>query len=315
MIGKIKRVPLRDVWRHEARDFTVWLEENVDVLNDLLDINLSSAEREQSAGSFKLDIRGEDDQGNIVVIENQLERSDHDHLGKLLTYLTSFEAKIAIWIVSDARPEHIKAIAWLNESSTASFYLVKVDAIQIGDSEPAPLMTLITGPSIEAQTVGQIKKDSSERQATRREFWAQLLTKAKKKTSLHATRNPPIGHWIGHTTGLPAGTSLSYTINQKFGRVDFYIDVSLGRSDGEAIDSAERNKIIFENLLTHQVEIEREFNKPLNWAPMENKRACSIWYKIERGGYKNIEDWDLIQDEMIDSMIGLEKALKPFLNW
>lgn len=129
MIGKIQRVKLREVWKHEALHFTTWLEENIDALNDALDLTLVNVERERSAGDFSVDLVAEDAGGNVVVIENQLERSNHDHLGKLLTYLTAVEAKVAIWIVSEPRPEHVKAIAWLNESSAAAFYLVKIEAI------------------------------------------------------------------------------------------------------------------------------------------------------------------------------------------
>ncbi len=96
MIAKIKRLPLRDVWKHEAYDFTTWLQENVDVLNDVLDLNLVAAEREQSAGTFSVDIVAEDESGNPIVIENQLEKSDHDHLGKLITYLAVIPA-VKIW--------------------------------------------------------------------------------------------------------------------------------------------------------------------------------------------------------------------------
>ena len=121
MIGKIKRVPLREVWPREDNDFTKWLEESLDALSEVIGVRLSNVEREKIAGDFSVDLVAEDESGNVVIIENQLERSNHDHLGKILTYLTSLEAKSAIWIVSDARPEHIKAISWLNESGAASF--------------------------------------------------------------------------------------------------------------------------------------------------------------------------------------------------
>ena len=115
-IEKLQRVPLREVWRHEAYDFTQWLQENLDILNDTLDLELTSAEREQAAGSFSIDLVAENNDGQIVIIENQLEKSNHDHLGKLITYLSAREASGAIWIVSEPRQEHINAIAWLNES-------------------------------------------------------------------------------------------------------------------------------------------------------------------------------------------------------
>ena len=111
MIERIQRVHLRKVWRHEAHDFTVWLEENIDVLNEVLGFQVSGAEREQSTGNFNVDIKAEDESGDVVIIENQLEKSDHDHLGKIITYLAAFEAKKAIWIVSEPRPEHIDAIS------------------------------------------------------------------------------------------------------------------------------------------------------------------------------------------------------------
>ena len=124
MIGRIRRVGLRKVWSHEALDFTTWLEENVDVLDDPTGLRLSAVEREKSAGAFSVDLIAEDKDGRTVVIENQLERSDHDHLGKLLTYLVGIQAQQAVWIVADPRPEHVSVINWLNESSSADFYLL-----------------------------------------------------------------------------------------------------------------------------------------------------------------------------------------------
>jgi len=140
-IGKLEKVSLREIWKDEARDFLPWLEENIEYLNDSLDISLSVIEREKSVGTFAADILAEDRDGNKVIIECQLEKTDHDHLGKILTYLTNLEAKTAIWICSDPRPEHIKAVTWLNEVTPAdvSFYLVKIEAVRIGESPPAPL--------------------------------------------------------------------------------------------------------------------------------------------------------------------------------
>ncbi|MCK4232302.1 DUF4268 domain-containing protein, partial [candidate division WOR-3 bacterium] len=122
-IDKLQRRPLREVWRCEEK-FTTWLQDNIDVLNEVLDLNLEGAEPEQPAGTFSVDIVAKDESGNPVVIENQLEKSNHDHLGKLITYLTAIGAKIGIWIVADPRPEHVGSISWLNESSGADFYLV-----------------------------------------------------------------------------------------------------------------------------------------------------------------------------------------------
>jgi hypothetical protein len=110
-VGKIQRVRLREVWKHEALDFTTWLRENIDVLNEALNLSLSNAEREQVAGDFSVDLVAENESGDPVVLENQLEKSNHDHLGKLLTYLVAIGAKTAIWIVSEPRPEHVSTIS------------------------------------------------------------------------------------------------------------------------------------------------------------------------------------------------------------
>src|SRR3972149_9249977 len=107
VIGKLQRVPLRDVWKHEAADFTKWLQDNIDVLNELIDLDLTNPESEQSAGAFSVDLVAEDESGNPVIIENQLEKSNHDHLGKILTYLVAMAGETAIWIVADPRPENV----------------------------------------------------------------------------------------------------------------------------------------------------------------------------------------------------------------
>ena len=120
-IGRIQRVGLRQVWSHEALDFTTWLEDNAEVVAEATGIQLTGVEREQPAGAFSVDLIAEDEDGRPVVIENQLEKSDHNHLGKLLTYLVGIQARKAVWIVADPRPEHVAVIAWLNESSSADF--------------------------------------------------------------------------------------------------------------------------------------------------------------------------------------------------
>ncbi len=110
-IGRLERVALREVWRHEAYDFTRWLQENIDVLNSALNLKLVNVEREQAAGAFSIDLVAEDEGGGKVIIENQLERSNHDHLGKVLTYLAAMGARAAVWIVAEPRSEHVAAVA------------------------------------------------------------------------------------------------------------------------------------------------------------------------------------------------------------
>jgi hypothetical protein len=306
MIGKIDRVPLREVWAHEAQDFTTWLQENTDVLNDALDLSLSSAESEQAAGDFSVDIVAEDEAGNPVIIENQLEKSDHNHLGKLITYLTALEARAAVWMVADPRPEHVGAIAWLNESTAASFYLVKVEAVKIGDSDPAPLLTLIVGPSEETEAVGVKKKELSERHVLRKRFWAGLLEHAKEQTELHAGRSATNYNWIGTGAGK-RGLGLNYVVRRDGADVELYID--------RGKEAKEENAALFDALAASKDEIDGAFGEPLQWERLEGKRACRIRHSIAVGGYRDDEArWPEIHDAMIDAMIRLEKALRPHID-
>jgi len=212
-ISKLTRVPLREVWPHEAYDFTKWLEDNIDILNEELGLDLSSAESEQRAGSFSVDLIAEDASGKIAIIENQLAKSDHDHLGKLLTYLAVVGAETAVWIVAEPRQEHVSAIAWLNESSSGNFYIVKVEAVQIGSSDPAPLLTLIAGPSLEIREAGSKKRELSEVNKLRLEYWTNLIEIVKSKTKLHSNLSPTGGSWISTGVGI-SGLGLAYVVLQ-----------------------------------------------------------------------------------------------------
>lgn len=306
MIGSLRRVALREVWPHEALDFTPWLEENIDELSSVIDLSLSIVAREQSAGDFNVDLVAEDESGNPVIIENQLERSNHDHLGKLITYLTQIDAKAAIWIVSDPRPEHISAISWLNESSSASFYLLKIEAVRIENSLPAPLLTLIVGSSEESQEVDDTKKELKERHILRRRFWAPLLERAKDKTKLHANRSPVDGNYIRTGTGK-TGLGLGYVIQQRTSDIELYID------RGREADS--ENEEILDRLEKSKEVIEEAFGESLEWQRLEGKRACRIGKRFSLGGYRDDEArWPEIQDAMIDGMIRLEAALRPHID-
>ena len=202
-IGRLEQVPLRELWANEALDFTTWLAENLDFLGETVAMDLSLVEREASAGAFSADILAEDSGGNPVIIENQLERTDHDHLGKLITYLSNLDAKTAVWITSDPRPEHETAVHWLNEVLPAdtAIYLVKIEAYRIGDSRPAPSLSIVAGPSLEAKEIGEQKKELAERHILRLEFWEQLLQKASERTQV-CTRAYPLPRTAGLVQAL-----------------------------------------------------------------------------------------------------------------
>lgn len=302
-IGRIQRVRLRQVWSHEALDFTTWLEDNAEVIAEATGIQLSGVEREQPAGAFSVDLIAEDEDGRPVVIENQLEKSDHNHLGKLLTYLVGIQARKAVWIVADPRPEHVAVIAWLNESSSADFYLLKLEAIRIGDSEPAPLLTQIVGPSEETREVGRKKEEMAERERLRYRFFEGLLEHAKSRTQLHANISPGKYTWLGAGSGT-AGVTFNYVVGQRNARVELYIDTR----DGD------ENQRIFEALSGKSDKIEDAFGLPLEWDTKEGRRACRIQKTYTTGGYRDEDAWEAVHEELAEAMANLESAIKPHLK-
>ena len=296
-IGKMERVPLREVWEHEEQDFTPWLQNNIDVLNEVLkdeetNLYLSDPEREQVTENFHVDIVAEDERGNTVIIENQLEKSNHDHLGKLITYLAATEAKAAIWIVSDPRQEHADAISWLNKSQLAAFYLLKLEAYTIENSSPAPLLTLIVkpGPRI-------INNDDP-----RFLFWTSLLERMKMKSGLFANISPQSSIWISTGAGK-YGLSYQFVIHKHDVQALFGIN-----------RAKEETKEIFESLAVHKEEINSKFMGELDWQPSPELKSSKIVNYINIGGYLDEEKWSQIQDGMIDAMIRLEKALRPYID-
>lgn len=174
-LGKLEKVPLRDVWPHEALDFTKWLseEENLKQLGDACSINLEFVGTEQAVGPFSVDIVAKETSSDRhIIIENQLEETNHDHLGKVITYAAGQDAAIAIWIVARAREPHKKAIEWLNEHTDDqhSFFLVEVEAWRIGDSKVAPTFTVVQAPNYWARA--EKKKDGlGDTESVQLDYW------------------------------------------------------------------------------------------------------------------------------------------------
>ena len=153
-------IDLRSVWPHEAHDFTPWLANNIGELSNTVGIDISIEETESSVGDFNVDVFATDaDTGKRVIIENQLEETDHDHLGKLITYASGKDADMVIWLVRKARPEHRAAIEWLNNHTDEGigFILCEVKLYRIGNSEPAPKFDIIEQPN---NWVKEMKKPS-----------------------------------------------------------------------------------------------------------------------------------------------------------
>lgn len=307
-IGKFENVPVRELWKHEERGFSEWLEANLDVLSEAIGLSLSEPKRELLAGNFQCDLVAEDKDGHRVIIENQLEATNHDHLGKVITYLTNLDAKTAIWISTAPRTEHIRAVQWLNENSPddIEFFLVRLAAYRIaGEETTAPLFTVIVWPTPEGKGVGKEKKELAERHILRQRFWEQLLELAKKRgVLLHAQRAPGRDQWLSAGAGVQSGIAFSYYVwITDESSVDLYIDTT----------DKEENKRIFDVLYGKRQEIEKAFGAPLSWERLDDKRASRIRYTIKEGGLTDESKWPKMQDSMVGAMDRLAKAIKPHL--
>lgn len=225
-----------------------------------------------------------------------------------MTYLTNIDAKTAIWISSAPRPEHIRTIQWLNETTPEdiAFYLVCLAAYRIGNSEPAPLFTVIVGPSAESKDFGREKKELAERHVLRLKFWEQLLSLARQKGVLiHAQRTPTKDNWISAGAGYRSGVSFTYLIFMTDGgAVELYIDTG----------DKDENKTIFDTLYGQKAEIEKAFGNSLSWERLDEKRASRIRYAVKGGGLVDEANWPAIQDAMVNAMDRLAKALRPHLG-
>ena len=306
-IGRMERVDIRALWKHEERDFSRWLSDNLEALSDAVGFSISEPHREVQVGSFWVDLVAEDHESNPVIIENQLETTNHDHLGKILTYLTGLDAKTAIWVTTNPRPEHLKALAWLNEITPedVSFYLVRVEAFRIGSSEPAPLFSVVVGPSAETKGFGREKKDLAQRHVLRLKFWDSLLALALQRgVRTHASVSPSKESWLGATAGR-SGFRWVYVIwKQEDSGVELYIDT------GDAIE----NKRAFDALAAKRETIERSFGEPLEWERLDSKQACRVRFVIPGGGLSDEQAWPAIHDKMVDAMRRFSAALAPHVR-
>lgn len=304
MVGRLEPVPLRDVWAKEARDFTTWLSNNLDILSEYLGLELTALECEKSVGPFAVDLLAEDRDGFHVVIENQIERTDHDHLGKLITYLSNLDAKTAIWITSNPRPEHVRAIEYLNEvvPEDTNFYLVQIKAFKIGSSEPAPYFNIVAGPSKEVKSRGEIKKEFAEKDQKRLEFFRQLLELSNARTTLFKNVSPAgYQSWVNTGAGK-AGLAWAFVARRNDARAELFL-----------YSDAETNLKRFRSLLAKKNEIETAFGEPLEWDLKENRKQHYIrsWAKI--GGIENEDQWPAIQNDLVNRILRLEQALRPYL--
>lgn len=207
-LGKLEKVDLRKVWEHEARDFSDWLvkDENLALLADELGIEIEAIGTEESSGRFRVDILAkETNSGDYIIIENQLEPTNHDHLGKVITYAAGYDAKYIIWIVKDVLDEHQKAIEWLNEhlDDSISCFLVKIEVWQIGDSKPAPRFEVVSLKNNWAATLKRsVNSDElSPNKLRQQEFWGALRENFRSRDVNMRVQSPRPQHWLNFSLG------------------------------------------------------------------------------------------------------------------
>lgn len=268
-LGQLKKVDLRTVWEHEALSFTKWLakEENLALLSNEIGIAVKLLKTEAEVGGFNVDILAEEEgSGRKVIIENQLESTNHDHLGKLITYASGTDASVIVWIFKDIRDEHRKAIDWLNEHTDEDIdiFAVKMELWQIGDSLPAPKFEIISNPNNWAK-IAKTNTEQTKLTTTKLyqlEFWNKFGEYAKEHDfSLSLTKTYP-QHWYNFSVGSSSG-HLTITINSRTKELgcELYIP---------------DDKDFFEFLFEKKDQIEKDLGFKLDWRPLPEAKASRI---------------------------------------
>ena len=183
-VTRLEPVDLRDVWPNEASDFTPWLADNLGALGEALGMDLELVRTEAPVGTFSVDILAKDvSENRDVVIENQLEPTNHDHLGKVLTYAAGYNADVMVWIVKDFRDEHRQALDWLNQRTgeETEFYGVVVRAVRIGDSRPAYVFDVVARPNEFRKRHVNLNTSNNDKDTDAyRQFWERITEKLKR---------------------------------------------------------------------------------------------------------------------------------------
>ncbi len=305
-LGKLQEVDIRKIWAHEQYDFSKWLaaDANIQELGETLGLSLTDIETEKFVGNYRCDIICKDEvTGKTVLIENQLEQTNHDHLGKLITYASGLDAAVVVWIVAEARQEHASAIEWLNlhTDDTISFFLIEIHAFKIGDSDPAPQFQIIQQPNDFVKTVKNLVKngDLSKAQSCRIEFWTQLNECIDQHGKPFNKHKATADHWYN----VAVGSSQCY-ISIELVNVKHFIRVGLYIPD---------NKDLFDHLYEHQTEIDHTVGYTMEWQRMDGKKASSINTCIPGLDFDKQENYPQLMDEIIQRVLAIRKAVKPLI--
>ncbi|GJJ80074.1 DUF4268 domain-containing protein [Pasteurella canis] len=302
-LGKLTEVNIRELWKHEQYDFSAWLskEENVEMLSEEIGLTLTDINQEVFVGSYRCDLVARDETTGIkVIIENQLEATNHDHLGKIITYASGLDANVVIWIVKEAREEHRSAIEWLNNKTTKdiSFFLIEIRAYKIGDSLPAPKFVMIEKPNdfVKTANVSAESLELSKSQAERLNFWNKFNEIVGIRNKPFNIRKATTDHWYDVALGT-SEAHISITLVNKIKSIGIEIYIN-------------DNKELFDKLNLVSGEIHEELGFNMDWQRLDNKKASRIIYYINGLDFDNQENYDALINEVIDKTIAIRSVFK-----
>lgn len=306
-IGKLEEVDIRELWKHEQYDFSEWLskKENIENLNDILGLTLVDISKETYVGSYRCDLFAKDETTGIkVIIENQLEMSNHDHLGKIITYASGLDAKVVVWIVKEAREEHRSAIEWLNNNtnSNINFFLIEIHAYKIGNSDNAPMFQVIEQPNDFIKNNKSINSNDTmnKSQSQRLEFWNQFNNVLFERGKPFNVRKATTDHWY----------------NVAIGTSDAHIDITLVNKDsviGVELYITD-NKEFFDKLYQRKDEIENDLGFKLDWRRLNNSKASRIVTFIKGLNFDDHSNYNELINKTIDLAVLMRDTFKKYIN-
>ena len=303
-LSRLKKIDLRKAWKHEAYDFTNWLSKdgNIDLLSNEIGVGINIIEKEASVGRFNVDILAEETTTNKnIIIENQLEKTDHDHLGKLITYASGIDAEIIIWLVKNSQEEHQQAVEWLNErtNNDLNFFLAQIELWQIDDSSYAPKINVIVKPNYWSKDVKSSvdKKKLTDTKKMQLEFW--------KKLKEYAEDN---GYNINFRTPKPLGYH-----DISIGTSDAHISMNINtRDDKIDVGMYIKSSALFGLFTRKKEEIESKFGESLNWYELPDKKASRI-RSFKSYSIADNENWTEAFDWMIEKILLYEKVFSNYI--
>ena len=306
-LGKLQEIDIRTVWKHEQYDFSKWLatEENIQELGDTLNLSLTDVETEKFVGNYRCDIICKDElTGKMVLIENQLEPTNHDHLGKIITYASGLDAAVVVWIVSSARDEHASAIEWLNKHTDdeISFFLLEVHAYKIGDSDPAPQFKIIEQPNDFVKTVKTVTQNANLNEARKYylEFWSQFNDVLEQRGRPFNRRKASTDHWYNIAIGS-SEAQLEIDLVNKENRIRIGMWIS-------------NNKDLFDSMQRRHEEIEAELGETLIWERLDGKKASRIFLYIPGLNFKVQDNYRQLMDTAIDMVVKMKKVFPKYMT-